>query len=96
MRPSDALRIHRERMRQLILEAGMTNPRVYGSVVRGEDHEESDLDILVDRGKDTSLLTLVHVQIDLSKMTGVKVDLRTPGDIPPGFREKALAEAVAL
>ena len=50
MRPSEALPLHREKIRQLVLEAGMTNPRVFGSVVRGEDNEESDLDILVENG----------------------------------------------
>jgi uncharacterized protein len=96
MRPSEALPLHREKIRQLVIEAGMTNPRVFGSVVRGEDNEESDLDILVDAGKGTSLLTMVRVQDDLAKATGVKVDLRTPGDLHPRFREKVLAEAAAL
>ena len=48
MRPSEVLPLHRETIRQLVAEAGMTNPRVFGSVVRGEDEEGSDLDILVD------------------------------------------------
>jgi uncharacterized protein len=48
MKPSEALPQHRERIRRLVSEAGMTNPRVFGSVLRGEDTEESDLDILVD------------------------------------------------
>jgi predicted nucleotidyltransferase len=50
MKPSDVLPQHRETIRKLVLEAGMANPRVFGSVVRGEDNEESDLDILVDPG----------------------------------------------
>ena len=73
-----------------------TNPRVFGSVVRGEDNEESDLDILVDAGPGTSLLTMVRVQDELAKATGVKVDLRTPGDLHPRFRDRALAEAASL
>jgi len=96
MRPSEALPQHRETIRQLVLEAGMANPRVFGSVVRGEDNEESDLDILVDPGPRTSLMTMVRVQDELAKTTGVKVDLRTPGDLHPRFRDKALAEAAAL
>jgi len=96
MRPSEALPLHRETIRQLVLEAGMTNPRVFGSVVRGEDNEESDLDILVDPGPRTSLLTMVRVEESLAKVVGVKVDLRTPGELHPRFREKALAEAASL
>jgi predicted nucleotidyltransferase len=96
MRPSEVLPLHRETIRQLVLEAGMANPRVFGSVVRGEDNEESDLDILVDPGPHTSLMTMVQVQNLLEKTTGVKVDLRTPGDLHPRFRDQALAEAATL
>jgi predicted nucleotidyltransferase len=96
MKPSDVLPKHRETIRKLVLEAGMANPRIFGSVVRGEDNEESDLDILVDPGPRTSLMTMVHVQDLLEKATGVKVDLRTPGDLHPRFRDRALAEASAL
>jgi uncharacterized protein len=96
MKPSDVLPLHRETIRQLVLEAGMSNPRVFGSVVRGENNEESDLDILVDPGPGTSLMTMVRVQDELAKATGVKVDLRTPGELHPRFRVKALAEAAAL
>jgi len=94
MRPSEILPQHRETIRHLVLEAGMANPRVFGSVVRGEDNDESDLDILVDPGPGTSLMTMV--QDELAKATGVKVDLRTPGELHPRFRDKALAEAAAL
>jgi predicted nucleotidyltransferase len=92
MKPSEVLPLHREKIRQLVLEAGMANPRVFGSVARGEDNEESDLDILVDAGPGISLLTMVHVQQQLQDATGVKIDLRTPGDLHPRFREKVLAE----
>ncbi len=74
----------------------MANPRVFGSVVRGEDNEESDLDILVDPGPGTSLMTMVRVQDDLARVTGVKVDLLTPGDLHPRFRDRALGEAASL
>ena len=96
MRPSEVLPLHREKIRQLVEEAGMANPRVFGSVVRGEDNEESDLDILVDPGPGTSLMTMVRVQNDLARVTGVKVDLLTPGDLHPRFRDRALAEAASL
>ncbi|WP_263355727.1 nucleotidyltransferase family protein [Acidicapsa ligni] len=91
MRPSEALLLHRDTICQLVLEAGMGNPRVFGSVVRGEDNEESDLDILVDPGPRTGLLTMVKVQDDLARVTGVKVDLHSVGELHPRFRDKALA-----
>ena len=57
MRPSEALPKHRETIRRLVAEAGMANPRVFGSVLRGEDKEDSDLDILVDPLREQACLT---------------------------------------
>jgi uncharacterized protein len=93
MRPSEMLDQHRESIRQLVLEAGMANPRVFGSVVRGEDREDSDLDILVDPAERTSLLDLAGLQIEIEARTGAKVDLLTPGFLPLKFRQKVLDEA---
>ena len=93
MRPSEALPLHREKIRQLVLEAGMTNPRVFGSVVRGDDNEESDLDLLVDPASRTDLLDLVRLQRLIQEQTGVPVDLLTPGDLPPKFRDRVVSEA---
>jgi uncharacterized protein len=96
MRPSEILPQHRETIRQLVLEAGMANPRVFGSVVRGEDGEGSDLDILVDPAPRASLLAMEMLQSRLSSVTGVKIDLRTPEEIHPKFRDRVLAEAASL
>jgi uncharacterized protein len=96
MRPSEILPQHRETIRQLVLEAGMANPRVFGSVVRGEDSERSDLDILVDPAPRASLLAMEMLQSRLASVTGVKIDLRTPEEIHPKFRDKVLAEAASL
>ncbi len=96
MRPSEILPQHRETIRQLVREAGMANPRVFGSVVRGEDDEGSDLDILVDPAPRASLLAMEMLQSRLASVTGVKIDLRTPEEIHPKFRDKVLAEAASL
>lgn len=96
MRPSEALPLHRETIRQLVLQAGMSNPRVFGSVLRGEDGEESDLDILVDPAPKTSLLDLAGLQIEIEARTGVKVDVLTPGFLPAKFRQKVMDEALPV
>jgi predicted nucleotidyltransferase len=96
MRPSEILPQYRETIRQLVLEAGMTNPRVFGSVVRGEDGEGSDLDILVDPAPRASLLAMELLQSRLTSATGVKIDLRTPEELHPKFRDKVVAEAASL
>jgi predicted nucleotidyltransferase len=96
MRPSEILPLHRETIRQLVLEAGMANPRVFGSVLHGDDQEGSDLDLLVDPAPRTSLLDLAGLQIEIEARTGIKIDLRTPAELHPRFRSKVLAEAVSL
>jgi predicted nucleotidyltransferase len=87
---------HRDTIRQLVLEAGMANPRVFGSVLHGDDQDGSDLDILIDPAPRASLLTMVSLQTQLEEATGIKIDLRTPGELHPRFREKVLAEAASL
>jgi uncharacterized protein len=96
MRPSEVLPLYRDTIRDLVLEAGMSNPRVFGSVLRGEDREDSDLDILVDPAPRASLLAMELLQAKLAKATGVKIDLRTPEELHLRFRRKVLSEAASL
>jgi uncharacterized protein len=96
MRPSKTLQLHRDTIRQLVMQAGMANPRVFGSVLHGSDEDGSDLDLLVDPAPRTSLLDLAGLQIEIETRTGAKVDLLTPGSLPLRFREKILAEAALL
>lgn len=96
MRPSEVLPKHRDTICQLVLQAGMANPRVFGSVVRGEDQDGSDLDLLVDPSPQTSLLDVVRVQRMIETLVEVRVDLLTPGDLPPKFRERVVAETQPL
>ena len=74
----------------------MANPRVFGSAARGEDDEDSDLDILVDPAPRASLLSMEILQSKLASVTGLRVDLRTSAEIHPRFRERVLGEAVTI
>jgi hypothetical protein len=96
MRPSEVLLGHRDAIRRLVLNSGMANPRLFGSVVHGDDAEDSDLDLLVDPSPQTSLLDIAKLQLEIEAAVGVKVDLRTPKFLPETFREKVLAEAVPV
>jgi predicted nucleotidyltransferase len=69
------------------------NPRVFGSVLHGTDRDGSDLDLLVDALPGATLLDLGGLQDELESLLGVNVDLLTPGDLPPKFRAKVLAQA---
>ena len=59
----------------------------------GEDGDNSDLDLLVDAPPGTTLFRLGGLQVELETLLGVRVDLLTPGDLPPKFRERVLVEA---
>jgi hypothetical protein len=96
MRPSEVLPQHRETIRHLVIQAGMANPRVFGSVLHGDNEDGSDLDLLVDPAPRPSLLDMAGLQIELENALGIKVDVRTPGELHPRFREKVLAEAASL
>jgi hypothetical protein len=74
----------------------MTNPRVFGSAMRGEDQEDSDLDLPVDPAQKTSLLDMAGLQIEIETHLGIKVDLLTPMSLPAKFRQRVLDEALPL
>lgn len=93
MRPSQALEMNRDRIREVALRNRVTNVRVFGSVLRGEDLEESDLDILVEPTSETTYFDLGAIQYELSEMLGIRVDVLTPDSLPERFRQKVLEEA---
>ncbi|MHB1124342.1 MAG: nucleotidyltransferase family protein [Ramlibacter sp.] len=75
----------------------VANPRVFGSVIHGDDTEQSDLDILVDAidGK-TTLVSLARIQMAIEALTGVKADVLTPLDLHERFRSKVVREAQSV
>ena len=66
---------------------------MYGSVLQGRDTEGSDLDLLVDPLPGTTLFDLGGLQDELEELMGLRVDVRTPKDLPASFRAQVLAEA---
>lgn len=96
MKPSVALEANRTAVRQVTLRFNTANPRVFGSALRGDDQDGSDLDLLVDPLPGVTLFDLGGLQIELEDLLGVPVDLLTPGDLPAKFRERVLAEARAV
>ncbi|MFJ2456787.1 nucleotidyltransferase family protein [Pseudomonas protegens] len=93
MRPSLALDLKRSAVRETVSRFRVTNPRIFGSVLRGTDLDGSDLDLLVDALPGVTLLDLGDLEDELKSLLGVDVDLLTPGDLPAQFRAKVLIEA---
>lgn len=93
MRPSVALNAHRAEIRTIVEANCASNARVFGSVLHGEDTEESDLDLLVEPLPGMSLLNVGIIRYKLADLLGVEVDVLTPNALPDKFRARVLAEA---
>ena len=96
MRPSEALNLYRDRIREIALSHRVTNPRVFGSVLHGEDTEESDLDILVDPTAETTLMDIAKIEVELNQLLQIQVDVLTPKALPEKWRQRVIGEALAL
>ncbi len=72
------------------------NIRVFGSVVRGEEREDSDIDLLVDFLPGSTLLDQVGLIDALSTTLGRKVDIVSERALNKYLRQRVLQEAVAL
>lgn len=96
MRPSQALAAKRDHVLALVAAQGARGVRVFGSVAKGLDKEGSDLDLLVDLPRGTSLLRIVGLQLDIEDALGVKVDLCTEAALHPDLKARILAEARPL
>jgi predicted nucleotidyltransferase len=96
MRPSVALQTHRDAIRTIALSHRVTNVRVFGSVVHGDDTEGSDLDILVEPTAETTMMDIAKIQLELARLLPVAVDVLTPKGLPAKFRDQVIAEAQVL
>jgi predicted nucleotidyltransferase len=96
MKPSHALAAHREAIRRVVETHRARNPRIFGSVIHGDDADGSDLDLLIDPTPDTTLLDIGAIRHELLQLLGVPVDVLTPKALPENFRDAVLAEAVPV
>jgi len=96
MKPSEALILHREDIRRIVASHRACNPRVFGSVIHGDDTDNSDLDLLIDPTPDTTLFDIGAIQHELLLLLAVPVDVLTPKALPEKFRATVLAEAVPI
>jgi len=96
MRPSEALARHRDDIRRLTEANRARNPRVFGSVLHGNDTAESDLDLLVDIIQGTSLFDLARLQGALEDLLHVPVHVVAAPELPRRAAQRILQEAQPL
>jgi uncharacterized protein len=93
MHPSQALDLHRARVRQIALSHRVQDVRVFGSTARGEDTDGSDLDLLVEPTSETTLLDIGAIRFELTQLLGFEIDVLTPDAPPEKVRAQVLKEA---
>jgi predicted nucleotidyltransferase len=74
---------------------GAHNVRIFGSVARGDNRDESDIDFLVEFDKGRTLFDLVGLRLDLQELLGATVEVVTPNSLRY-IRDRVVAEAQAL
>lgn len=84
---------HRGELREVLRRHGVTNPEIFGSTARGDDHEGSDVDLSVDFAPATSIIGIQHELVDL---LGVYVDLVPRSGLKSRVRARAAKDLIAL
>lgn len=90
------LRRQRARLEEVARQYGGSQLRVFGSVARGEDDADSDIDLLVELEPGRSLLDLAGLKLALEELLERPVDVVTQPGLRDRMRQRVLSEAVAL
>ena len=90
------LQRHRQALLSVARAHGVRNLRVFGSVARGQDRSDSDIDLLGDLPSDMGLLGLGRVREEFEAILGAHVDLVPESDLKPDVRERVQQDAIAL
>ena len=98
--PDSPLGRRLRRRRTAVLETtqrhGASNVRVFGSVARGEDGPDSDIDLVVDLAPGTGLVGLATLERELASVLGTSVDVAPSDSLRPAVRDAIEAEAIPL
>ena len=90
------LREKRPKIMRIAARHGAYDIRIFGSVVRGEDRPDSDIDLLVRRGETVGPWFPAGLILELERELGRRVDVVTDTGLNPYLREQVLKEAVPL
>lgn len=86
----------REAIRHAAAESGARDVRLFGSVARGQEREDSDVDVLVTLDRGRSLLDLARLELRLERLFGRPVDVVTEAGLREPVRTAALREAIGV
>lgn len=86
----------RDEILRIAAKRGARNIRVFGSLARGDNDAESDIDFLVDLDPGRSLFDLSGLLLDLEAALNTKVDVVTERGLRDRIRDRVIHEAVPL
>lgn len=91
----NSVQIEPDRIASFCRRHGIARLSLFGSILRDDFRDDSDVDVLVEfpPGKTPSLFELGGMQVELTKMVGREVDLKTPGFLSRYFRDDVLRSA---
>jgi predicted nucleotidyltransferase len=92
----DELYRQRDTIRQIAARHGASNLRVFGSVARGEERPDSDVDLLVDLAEDRGFRDYLALAEELEGLLHRRVDLLLARSLSPHFRPFIEADARVL
>ncbi len=87
------LKTRRKEILEIAARNGAVNVRVFGSVARGENRPDSDIDFLVNLEAGRSLLDLARLLRELNILLGYPVDVITEAGLRPRIKPQVLKEA---
>ena len=93
---SPLIESHRDQLKEIARQHGVTDVRVFGSMARGDDGPDSDVDLLVSLLPGTSALDMGGMLMDAESLLHRRVDLVSERALSSLIRERVLMEAQAL
>ncbi len=93
---NEQMRAAREKALEILQKNGIKRAAFFGSIVRGEMTDESDIDILIEFEGRKSLLDLAGLKLDLEDALKRRVDLLTYRSLHPMLKDRILAELVPI
>ncbi len=92
----EKIRLNREEILKLSMQYGAREIQLIGSVARGGDTPQSDIDFLVDFEPGRSLLDHAQLMIALEQLLQCKVEIASKKGLKTEYRDKILREAIPL
>jgi Predicted nucleotidyltransferases len=86
----------KQKINPILQRYGVKRAGLFGSCVRGEMSEDSDIDILVEIDKNISLLDFVGIKLEIEETLGKRIDLVEYHTIKPLLKDRILKEEVAI